>query len=65
LTEAFISDPARAVQWRAFVRRSRFDSESGLDEIVEQVRHFALAPLSAIAAEDSFHLQWRPGGSWE
>jgi hypothetical protein len=33
LTEAFSADPARAVQWRAFVRRSRFESESGLDEI--------------------------------
>jgi hypothetical protein len=65
LTEAFISDPARAVQWRAFVRRSRFDSESGLDKVVEQVRRFAWAPLSAIAGEDSFHLQWRPGGPWE
>ena len=65
LTEAFISDPARAAQWRAFVRRSRFDSESGLDEIVKQVRRFALAPLSAIAGEDSFHRQWRPGGPWE
>ena len=65
LTDAFISDPARAAQWRAFVRRSRFDSEFGLDEIVEQVRRFAWAPLAAVAGEDSFHLQWRPAGPWE
>jgi hypothetical protein len=65
LTEAFSSDPARALQWRAFVRRSRFDSEFGLDEILEQVRRFALAPLSAIARQVSFNLQWRPGGPWK
>ena len=29
LTEAYYNDPARAVQWRAFVRRSRFDEEAG------------------------------------
>ena len=64
LTDAFSSDPARAVQWRAFVRRSRFDSNSGLDEIVAQVRSFAIVPLSAIARNDSFHLQWKAGGPW-
>lgn len=65
LTEAYSADPARAVQWRAFVRRSRFESESGLDEIVAQVRRFASAPLAATAREDSFDLKWRPGGPWE
>jgi predicted nucleotidyltransferase component of viral defense system len=65
LTEAFSADPARAVQWRAFVRRSRFDSESGLAEIVAGVRRFASAPLTATARENSFDLEWRPGGPWE
>lgn len=65
LTDAFSSDPARAVQWRAFVRRSRFDSNSGLHEVVIQVRSFALAPLSVIARNDSLRLQWKPGGPWE
>jgi len=65
LTDAFSTDPARSVQWRAFVRRSRFESESGLDEIVAQVRRFASAPLTATAGGDSFDLKWRPGGPWE
>ena len=64
LTDAFSTDPARSVQWRAFVRRSRFESESGLDEIVAQVRRFASAPLTSNAREDSFD-RWRPGGPWE
>ena len=33
LTEAFSADPARAVQWRAFVRRSRFESEKAKGDI--------------------------------
>jgi hypothetical protein len=65
LTEAYSSDQARTIQWRAFVRRSRFESESSLDEIVAQVRRFASAPLTAIAGEQPFQLKWRPGGPWE
>src|SRR5271166_3840145 len=65
LTEAYSADPARVVQWRAFVRRSRFESESGLEEIVAQVRRFASEPLTATAREDPFDLKWRPGGPWE
>jgi hypothetical protein len=61
LSDAYSSDPARAVQWKAFVRRSRFHSESGL----AQVRRFAAAPLSAIAKKDPFNLQWNPGGPWQ
>jgi predicted nucleotidyltransferase component of viral defense system len=64
LTEAFSADPARAVQWSAFIRRSRFDSEPGLAELVEQVRRFAAAPLSATARDEDFHFKWRPGGPW-
>ncbi len=64
LTDAFSSDPARAVQWRAFVRRSRLDSGWELAEIVEQVRRFASEPLAAAAVGRPFDLNWRPGGPW-
>lgn len=65
LTEAFTSDPARAAQWRAFVRRSRLDSGWQLEKIVEQVHLFAAGPLAAVAENRPFVLQWRPGGPWE
>lgn len=64
LTEAYSTDPARAVQWRAFVRRSRLDAGWALEEIVEQVRLFASAPLAAAAGDRPFHLAWRPVGPW-
>ncbi len=64
LTEAFSSDPARAVQWRAFVRRSRLDPGWELERIVEQVHLFASEPLAAVAEDRPFGLHWRPGGPW-
>lgn len=66
LTEAYYNDPARAVQWRAFVRRSRFDEEAGdLARLVAEIRPFALPVLSAIAAKDTFQARWKAGGPWE
>jgi hypothetical protein len=65
LTGAFTSDPARAAQWRAFVRRSRIDSGWQLEKVVEQVHLFAAGPLAAVAKNRPFVLQWRPGGPWE
>jgi hypothetical protein len=64
LTDAFSADLARAMQWRAFVRRSRFETKSGLDELIVQVRNFASVPLSAAAQSDSFCARWKPGGPW-
>ena len=66
LTRAYFDDPARIIQWRAFVRRSRFDEEAGgLARLVAEVRPFALPVLSAAAAGNPFKLSWNPGGPWE
>ncbi len=66
LTEAYYNDPARAVQWRAFVRRSRFDEEAGdLTRLVAEIRPFALPVLSAIAAKGTFRARWKAGGPRE
>lgn len=66
LTQAYCDDPARALQWRAFVRRSRFGEEAGdLARLVDEVRVFARPVLSAVAAGNSFKVRWRPGGPWE
>ena len=38
-TQAYSEDPARAVRWRAFVRRSRFGEEAGdLWRLVAEIR---------------------------
>ena len=65
LTQAYCDDSARAIQWRAFVRRSRFSEESGeLARLVTEIRQFALPMFSAIAAGNPFEALWKPGGPW-
>ncbi len=66
LTDAFYADPARAIQWRAFVRRSRFAGEPGdLEKLVGEVRRFASPLLAAAASPSPFTARWRAGGLWE
>lgn len=66
LTEPFYSDPARAIQWRAFARRSRFTEEPGdLEKLIAEVRLFGLPILAAAAGERPFIARWRTGGPWE
>ncbi len=65
LTDAFCADPAREVQWRAFVRRSRSLQEpGGLEQLVAEVRRFALPPLAAVASGQSFRRHWSAAGPW-
>jgi hypothetical protein len=66
LTRAYCDDPARTLQWRAFVRRSRFGEGAGdLTHLVDEVRLFALPILSTVASENPFKHRWKPGGPWE
>lgn len=66
LTQAYCDDVARALQWRAFVRRSRFGDEvSDLKCLIDEIRPFLIPILSNIAANTSFKARWKPGGPWE
>jgi predicted nucleotidyltransferase component of viral defense system len=65
LTDTFYSEPARAAQWRAFLRRSRFsEAGAGLNTLAEEIRRFAVPPLSAVASEKAFNDLWPAGGPW-
>lgn len=66
LTDAFYADPARAIQWRAFIRRSRFTEQSAdLERLLVEICQFALPVLAAAADQKPFNARWRPGGPWE
>lgn len=66
LTRAYCDDPARTLQWRAFVRRSRFGEAAGdLTHLAEEIRLFALPVLSIVATDNPFKLRWEPSGPWE
>jgi predicted nucleotidyltransferase component of viral defense system len=65
LTDAFYSEPNRAIQWRAFLRRSRLAAaRTELNVIGEEIRRFALPALSAAASNAPFSAVWSPGGPW-
>ena len=66
LTRAYCDDPARALQWRAFVRRSRFGEEAGsLAQLVDEIRRFVMPLLSGLANNVGFQGRWEPGGPWK
>jgi hypothetical protein len=61
LTRAYCDDPARTLQWRAFVRRSRLAEDAGdLTRLVEEIRPFVLPILPSAAAEREFGSRWKP-----
>lgn len=65
LTQAYYEDPARTLQWKAFVRRSRFTERSGdLEQLVAEVCSFAFPLLTAAASEKPFKARWQAGGPW-
>ena len=64
LTQAYFADPARSLQWRAFIRRSRFTEHShDLEQLVAEVRRFAVPLLTAASAKCSVST-WEAGGPW-
>jgi len=66
LTAAYYEDPARALQWRAFVRRSRFTEQpDDLKHLVAEVRRFACPVLAAAAGDEQLAISWSAGGPWE
>jgi len=64
LTETYYVDPARSLQWRAFIRRSRFmEHPNDLKELVMEVRRFAVPLLTAASAKGTVSI-WNVGGPW-
>jgi predicted nucleotidyltransferase component of viral defense system len=64
LTTAFMADPSRAVQWRAFLRRSRLDAEPDPANVVKAITMFLWPPLCAVRDVVPFTQMWKPGGPW-
>lgn len=65
LTSAFSTDPAKATQWRAFLRRARLAAgEPGLDEVIDFLAGFLLPVLGLGDPAVEAGATWRPGGPW-
>ena len=64
LTETYYADPARSLQWLAFLRRSRFvEQPDDLKQLVVEVRRFAIPVLTAASTGHTL-AQWHAGGPW-
>jgi len=65
LTSEFPSAPGKSAQWKAFLRRSRFEAEhTDVDEVIVAVRNFAGPLLFAAAGENKFEFLWKASGPW-
>ena len=64
LTPLFMADPSRAVQWKAFLRRSRLEAQPDPARVVEIVELFIWPPLTAFRDDRLFISTWSAGGPW-
>jgi hypothetical protein len=65
LTGTFAEDPAKASQWRGFLRKSRLTSApSELDEVVEEIKGFLGPVAESVASSRPFEARWDAGGPW-
>ncbi len=64
-SSTFAKSPAKATQWKAFVRNARLsDVPAKFAEVVAVVAGFAGPVLGAVATRQAFHQTWRNSGPW-
>ena len=64
-SERFASDPSKAIQWKAFVKRAILaDAPESFSQVMERVREFLQPVAMAIAEGRELNEKWSPGGRW-
>jgi len=61
LTDAFGLDPAKQLQWKAFLRKSNLHESRSLVEIIAEIREFLMPLLADASTAES---SWMPGRGW-
>jgi len=65
-TEEFYANPDKQLQWQAFLRTSKLESEKlDLSDVVNDIQGFLLPPLIASAKNKHFTGNWSAGGPWK
>jgi predicted nucleotidyltransferase component of viral defense system len=65
LTKEFARNPDKRVQWNAFLSRNRLQiGDMDLSQIVQEIRIFLIAPMSAATRSQPFREVWPAGGPW-
>ena len=66
LTSAFAQNPAKARQWKAFLKKSSLHHiAEDLPSVNEAIARFLGPVLEAVRTRSSFPMTWVPGGPWE
>jgi len=62
---AFIQNPLKQTQWKAFVQKNRFVKvEKDIGKTIDLLRSFLIPVIDSIAKSKSFEMTWSAGGPW-
>lgn len=65
LTKTFSDDPAKILQWRAFVRKNRIPViPESISDVVAHIAYFLGPVAEALSRNKPFVGNWRPPGPW-
>jgi hypothetical protein len=64
LTDVFAEDPAKLIQWTAFVRKANAKDAGTLGAAIHRIRSFAERPLMGARRSLDRRASWPPGGPW-
>ncbi len=66
LTDSFAVNKEKKMQWDAFLRKNRLDTEGEtFQDIIHVLHDFLMPVVSTLASKEAFELIWPPGGPWE
>jgi len=66
LTQAYVKEPGRTLQWRSFLKKSGVADVPGeLEFVVESIAMFLEPAIRAARVEETEQLRWPCGGPWQ
>lgn len=64
LTSQFAGSAVKINQWKAFLRKNRFDMEIDLTEVVQLISEFLMPVINSLNKNQNFSLRWQPNRKW-
>ncbi len=64
LTQRFTANPAKRLQWKAFLRKNRLDETIDLAEIADSIKVFLMPAVNSIVKGDELAADWVIGEGW-
>lgn len=65
LTSNFTTNPTKQVQWKAFLRKNRLDSEIELSEVARSIEDFLMPVVRASLKNEEFTGIWNTESRWQ